>query len=103
MPDDVERVAREIFEDNNEEGPDTWDTIEASLRGIYLSNARAAITAIDKDGSQYQDVAEAARFVFMQMTEIAQSDGPPLIQDWARIDRLGLALKALDAKKNTAS
>jgi hypothetical protein len=42
-----------------------------------------------------EDVAEASRHVFRQMTDIAQSDGAPVIQEWGLIDRLGKALAQL--------
>jgi len=42
------------------------------------------------------EITDASRHVFQQLTDIAQSDGPPLIQGWVKIDRLGKALKALD-------
>ena len=45
------------------------------------------------------EVIEASRHVFRQMTEIAESDGPPLIQEWGLINRLGKALKALDREE----
>lgn len=40
----------------------------------------------------------SAKHVFAQMEDIAKSDGPPLIQSWGRVDRLGKQLKALDSK-----
>jgi len=42
-----------------------------------------------------EEVAEASRHVFRQMTDIAQSDGAPVIQEWGLIDRLGKALAEL--------
>tara|TARA_R110002110_G_C13279296_1_gene702377 strand:+ start:506 stop:910 length:405 start_codon:yes stop_codon:yes gene_type:complete len=46
------------------------------------------------------EVVEASRHVFRQMTEIAESDVPPLIQEWGLINRLGKALKALDRESD---
>jgi hypothetical protein len=45
---------------------------------------------------QLEEIATASRHVFRQMTDIAQSDGAPVIQEWGLIDRLGKALAALD-------
>lgn len=44
------------------------------------------------------EVIQAARHVFQQMQDIARQDGPPLIQDWGRIDRLGQALKEYETR-----
>lgn len=43
-----------------------------------------------------EETADASRHVFRQMTEIAQSDGAPVVQEWGLIDRLGKSLSVLD-------
>ena len=47
-----------------------------------------------------EDVAQASRHVFRQMTDIAQSDGAPVIQEWGLIDRLGKSLATLDGEQD---
>jgi len=42
-----------------------------------------------------EEIETAATFVFKQLQDIAQGEGPPIVQDWGRIDRLGVALFAL--------
>ena len=103
----VERVARAIFEDNNEDGPDTWETAEASLRSIYLRNARAAIEAmrsvLNPDGfiflegsvneGQKQKYHGLHRWNFQP-----EADGDLIV--WSQLSRISLREKYPEATIN---